>query len=502
MLLVLACLPALAWAQCSSGPSPSSGIQPSIASGYAWAVAATGLTSPRGLQFDSAGNLLVVEEGKGLSSFKVDDQSQADSACGITLTDQKTLVDDSELNHGLALSTDQGALFVSSSSEARAYTYDPETNAVGSNPATIVKNMDNSDHTSRTLLYPRNATGAQLVVSRGSSENLDAGAADVRNGRSQVKAFNVTGVPRDGYDFARDGTLLGHGLRNSVGVAEHPVTGGIWTVENSADNIRRGGEDVHANNPGEELNFLGYLNGTRYARQGTDFGYPDCFAAWQPDELPENQGFEVGSTFALDPSGDSSRCGNVTAPSLTWQAHMVGAIGFRRASLMLPYLFGHFVSGPLGLFGSPFAGPDRHQVQQQRHRSLGQLPWQLEPPASRYAPPCPSRSYPAPPLLTARSRLPARVRALRQRRARGRPDLRQLRRHRAVQRRPRGLPRRLLPARGSRLRRARPAVHGQRRVGRDLRRRPHGRRDAGVGRRGAERHGECVCDEHADERGG
>ena len=34
----------------------------------------------------------------------------------------------------------------------------------------------------------------------------------------------------DGYSFAHDGLRLGWGLRNSVGVAEHPQTGGIYSV--------------------------------------------------------------------------------------------------------------------------------------------------------------------------------------------------------------------------------------------------------------------------------
>lgn len=59
-------LPSLALAQSSScGLAPSSGIRPSIASGYTYQVVATGLARPRGILIDSEGNLLVVERGKG-----------------------------------------------------------------------------------------------------------------------------------------------------------------------------------------------------------------------------------------------------------------------------------------------------------------------------------------------------------------------------------------------------------------------------------------------------
>jgi hypothetical protein len=37
------------------------------------ALVATGLTSPRSIQFDSAGNLVVVESGVGLSNLQLED---------------------------------------------------------------------------------------------------------------------------------------------------------------------------------------------------------------------------------------------------------------------------------------------------------------------------------------------------------------------------------------------------------------------------------------------
>ncbi|KAL8870133.1 MAG: hypothetical protein Q9174_003752 [Haloplaca sp. 1 TL-2023] len=128
-----------------------------------------------------------------------------------------------------------------------------------------------------------------------------------------------------GYDFNEDGLRLGWGLRNSVGVAEHPDTGGIYSVENSVDEIEREGRDVHQDNPGEELNFHGYLNGTEYARQGSNYGYPYCFSAWVPEDLPQNDDIDVGMQFAMGDQGDGvddAFCAEQTPPRLTFQAHM------------------------------------------------------------------------------------------------------------------------------------------------------------------------------------
>ena len=185
--------------------------------------------------------------------------------------------------------------------------------------------MTTDDHTTRTLLLPQKANGF-LVVSRGSTSNLDLEAASLGSGHSQIKAFDLHNPRGSTYDFDSDGVRLGWGLRNSVGVAEHPLTGGIYSVENSADNIQRDGQDIHQDNPGEELNFHGYLNGTEYAFQGQNYGYPFCFAAWQVADIPENGNISVGSQFAIDPTEGQSRndsyCVAQVPPRLTFQAHM------------------------------------------------------------------------------------------------------------------------------------------------------------------------------------
>ena len=167
-----------------------------------------------------------------------------------------------------------------------------------------------------------------MVISKGSMENIDILALDIATGSSQVKAFNLTNATEP-YDYNSEGLLLGWGLRNEVGIAEHPNSGGIWGVENSADGLFRHGVDVHRNNPAEKLNFLGYLNGTEYDRQGDNFGYPWCFAVWEADELPQNSSLAVGDQFAIDATPESNNqnrtddfCAEQVPPRLSFQAHM------------------------------------------------------------------------------------------------------------------------------------------------------------------------------------
>ena len=164
-----------------------------------------------------------------------------------------------------------------------------------------------------------------LLVSRGSTSNVDLDAAELSSGHSQIRAFNLLNMTSDPYGYDTDGLRLGWGLRNSVGVAEHPDTGGIYSVENSVDQIMRDGKDVHEDNPGEEMNFHGYLNGTEYAAQGSNYGYPYCFSAWVPSEIPDNSKITVGTQFAMGTPNNTINdtfCAERTPPRLTFQAHM------------------------------------------------------------------------------------------------------------------------------------------------------------------------------------
>jgi glucose/arabinose dehydrogenase len=298
----------------SSSPSEScsstltaSYAAPSVASGYSARLVATGLTSPRGIKFDTAGNLLVIEEEVGVTALRFEDD---DDGC-LNLASKDTVVADTSLNHGIEISEDGNTLYASNSDKLYSWDYSSDERRVTSNATTLVENMEGTDHTSRTLLLTKSASG-MIVINRGSFENIDVEARDIGSGHSQVKAFNISNVSSP-LDFLDDGVLLGWGLRNDVGIAEEPTTGGIWAVENSGDRLTRSGEDIHQNNPAEELNFLGYLNGTGSQDLGQNFGYPDCFAAWEADDLPDFDGV----------TGNHDQvCTERVAPRLVFQAHM------------------------------------------------------------------------------------------------------------------------------------------------------------------------------------
>ena len=311
------------FAGCSTTLTPTKNIKPSVASGYQAALVATGVRNPRGIVFDSVGNLLVVQSGTGIASLQLQDNG---GTC-ISVKSQKTVLEAKALNHGLALSTDGRTLYASTPEAAYSWAYDPTSSTISSTNKTLVTGMSNTDHTTRTLLVSQKAPN-MLLISRGSTSNVDLQAELLSSGHSQLRAFNLsnitTSTPPD--DFSTSGLRLGWGLRNSVGVVEHPITGGIYSVENSVDQATREGTDVHEDNPGEEMNFHGYLNGTRYDPQGSNYGYPYCFAAWDPGSIPSNADIRVGTQFAIGEQNgtiNDTYCSHqTTPPRLTFQAHM------------------------------------------------------------------------------------------------------------------------------------------------------------------------------------
>jgi glucose/arabinose dehydrogenase len=304
---------------------------PVTAENWSYGLIANELRRPRGILFDSKGALIVIDSGNGILHFELEDGG---GTC-LQVRKKTTLLEQDNLNHGPAISKDGRTLFASSSNDVFAWSYDPSKVTIdNSTVQTLVTNMANSGHTSRTLLISDKNPDI-LLVSRGSAGNDDRGAEDQETGRSQIRAYNISSFTSGSdkkpqpYDYL-DGRRLGWGLRNSVGLAEHPETGGIFSVENSADQLHRNGEDIHKDNPGEEMNFHGYLNGSR-EHQGGNYGYPHCYTLWSTDDFPNLGSLKVGDQFPADRQSRRNKddtnptdkeCNtDYVAPVLAFQAH-------------------------------------------------------------------------------------------------------------------------------------------------------------------------------------
>jgi glucose/arabinose dehydrogenase len=116
----------------------------------------------------------------------------------------------------------------------------------------IVSNLSDGGHWTRTILF---GPDGKLYLSVGSSCNV-CKEKDPR--RAAIVRYNPDGSGEE---------IFATGLRNSVGVAWHPVTKELWGTDNGRDWL---GDD----SPPDEINII---------RQGKVYGWPNCIADRVPD---------------------------------------------------------------------------------------------------------------------------------------------------------------------------------------------------------------------------
>lgn len=178
------------------------------AAGWSYTLLATGLSRPRSVLFDTEGHLLVLEAGKGLTAHTI-----GSNGC---ISTSKTVIQNNQLNHGLALSPDGKTVYVSAAPTAWSYSYDAKT-MTATGQTVVVRGMNPGGHSTRTLAIPPNNPNL-LIVSLGSASNIDAPAAMKETGRAIVKVFDMSKTPSGGYTYNTQGWYLGYGLRNEIGI--------------------------------------------------------------------------------------------------------------------------------------------------------------------------------------------------------------------------------------------------------------------------------------------
>lgn len=232
-----------------------------------------------------------------------------------------TTTDAWKVNHAIQLSPDESQLFVSNAESVWSAPYNAKQAKVTGASATRITGMNQIGHMTRTLLMSKKVPG-MMLVSRGSGPNIDRLARTMTSGVSQIRLFNITG-PAKSVKYT-EGKVIAWGLRNSVGLGENPADGGIWSNENSSDNMRRQGKDVHETSPGEEINYHGTLTG-KSDLHGKNYGYPECATAWDLGVLPKSESLKVGSQFTYSDTGagiDDAACAkNYVPPRLALPSH-------------------------------------------------------------------------------------------------------------------------------------------------------------------------------------
>lgn len=232
----------------SSGPSPvASDIPLKLPEGFAISLYAKDLNAPRVMAFDNAGQLLVSipSLGQVVALVDVDYDGFAET--------HRTVLSGLDKPHGLAMRcTDICRLYVAETSQLVVYDYasfDGQA-AEAVNPRKLADLPTGGNHVTRSLLFLPAPEDATLLISIGSTCNVCHEADDRR---AKVLALDVEqgGQPRE---YAR-------GLRNSVFMALHPVSGQVWATEMGRDLL---GDDI----PPDEINIVA---------DGKNYGWPNCY---------------------------------------------------------------------------------------------------------------------------------------------------------------------------------------------------------------------------------
>jgi glucose/arabinose dehydrogenase len=237
-----------------------------VPDGFRVQVFAEGLGAPTGMVFGTDGRLYVTEQRRGrvLRIVDHDGDGRADSVT--------TVIED--LDRPFGIEWGDGGLWVAES--ARVIRLDgPFTSDTRSDFAVVVDQLPAGGTAKRSLVLA--PSGRTLFLSIGSSCDL-CREEDPRG--AAILRYNLDGSEEE---------VWARGLRSSMGLAFHPVSGELWATENGRDWL---GDDL----PPDELNVV---------VQGGNYGWPYCY----------------GSRIPSPEYADPARCDVTEPPVMLFPAH-------------------------------------------------------------------------------------------------------------------------------------------------------------------------------------
>ncbi len=202
-----------------------------LPAGFKISIFAEGLENPRVMAYDPAGNIIVSipSQGKVVALPDKNSDGVADEII--------TIIDGLNRPHGLATRcAERCEFFIAESDQVAVYDYDSQ-NFKATNKRKIIDLPDGGNHFTRTILFLPEPEDHKLLTSVGSSCDV---CVETDSRRAKILISNA-----DGSDLK----VFANGLRNSVFMAIHPVTGKIWATEMGRDWL---GDDL----PPDEINII------------------------------------------------------------------------------------------------------------------------------------------------------------------------------------------------------------------------------------------------------
>lgn len=264
-------------------PLPAGGSAPlTVPKGFQATIFSRNVPGARVMTRDPKGAMLVslTSEGKVVALPDTDSNGEADRTVMI--------LEGLKQPHGIFVHCpDTGSasankqscvLYVAETNALKSYAYDADT-FTARYQKTLATFPSGSGHFTRTLLM--HPDGERLLVSIGSSCNV---CNESNALRASVQTINIqTG----------EMTPFATGLRNTVFMALHPVTGEVWGTDNGRDLI---GDDI----PPDEVNII---------EKSNEYGWPICY------------GKNIHDTDFDDKQYIRDPCGGATPSHIDLQSH-------------------------------------------------------------------------------------------------------------------------------------------------------------------------------------
>jgi glucose/arabinose dehydrogenase len=233
-----------------------------VAPGLCASAVALGQQGLRQITFAENGDLIGVRTSGEIVRFRdLDDDGMFQGADEI-----RAIANTGGNGNNAHLDEAAGFLYAGSDAGVVRFAYSADEDDLGAPEPVVVNQPSDGSHPYHTV----HVYDGMLYVHSGSANNAVAPAApDVDTNRAVLKRFDLSQLsPGTPFDWSA-GEAVVSGIRNMVGFTRD-AQGRMFGVVNGIDNLSYDGQDIHLNNPGEDVISI---------EPGASHGYPYCFTA-------------------------------------------------------------------------------------------------------------------------------------------------------------------------------------------------------------------------------